>query len=359
MTEKTKKFLKDYGASLGLFALTLLIVAVFRYFSPATVNLSLLVVGAIVVCAWYVGRGPSLLLAALFQLISVAMSTQRSFSLRYILVQLNTAVLLGAIAYLVSGRRRNESEIRRLNEELELRVAERTAQLEAANKELEAFSYSVSHDLRAPLRSINGFARILSEDYADQLPAEAQNYLRSVHRNAQRMGELVDDLLAFSRLGRQTLSKRRVDLNELVEDVAAELRSHEPGREVTIHCGELPACNGDPSLIRQIFVNLLGNALKYTRDRDVAGIEIGFIPSDGEPSAGAYFVKDNGVGFDMKYSDKLFGVFQRLHRMEDYEGTGLGLAIVQRIVHRHDGRIWAEAEVDKGAAFYFTLPAAH
>jgi light-regulated signal transduction histidine kinase (bacteriophytochrome) len=245
-----------------------------------------------------------------------------------------------------------EVEIRRLNADLEQRVIERTAELEAANQELEAFAYSVSHDLRAPLRAMDGFSRILQEDYAPDLSLEAQRYLGLVRDNAQQMGSLIDHLLAFSRLGRQSLKRQLIAPTALVHQVIAELGAEQAGRAVEITVGDLPACQADPALLKQVFANLLENALKFTQTREVTRIEVGWMEQDGEH---VYFVRDNGVGFDMQYAGKLFGVFQRLHRAEDYEGTGVGLATVQRIVHRHGGRIWAEAEVNTGAAFNFTL----
>ena len=232
------------------------------------------------------------------------------------------------------------------------RVQAANKQLEAANKELEAFSYSVSHDLRAPLRTVDGFSQAVLEDFGEQLPDEGKRYLQTIRRGAQQMGELIDDLLKFARLSRATMEVAHVDMNRLVRTALSDLHFKTDDPRVELQCGELPACTGDSPLLRQVWVNLLSNALKYTGRRDKAVIEVGSLTKDG---ATVYFVKDNGAGFDMIYADKLFGVFQRLHRAEDYEGTGVGLAIVQRIVHRHGGRVWAEAEEDRGATFYFTL----
>ena len=225
-------------------------------------------------------------------------------------------------------------------------------ELEAANKELDAFSYSVSHDLRAPLRAIDGFSRILLEKHAVELSPGAQHQLSLVRKGVAEMARLIDDLLAFSRLSRQPLNKLRVHPVEIAREVLRELYPVQEGRQVNVSIGTLPVCLADQALLKQVFVNLLSNALKYTRKRDLAQIEIGSKKEDKETT---YFIRDNGVGFDMRYADKLFGVFQRLHREEEFEGTGVGLAIVQRIIHRHGGRVWAEAAVDKGAAFYFTL----
>jgi len=245
-----------------------------------------------------------------------------------------------------------EEKVRALNAELEQRVIERTAQLEAANKELEAFSYSVSHDLRAPLRAVDGFSQAVLEDFGPQLPEEGQRYLLTIREGAQRMGALIDDLLTFSRLSRLPVARQPVDPSRQVREILQELIAGQPGRTVDIRVGELPPCDGDPALMKQVWVNLLSNALKYSQRRARALVEVDSILQEGRT---VYFVRDNGTGFDMRYAHKLFGVFQRLHRQEEFEGTGVGLAIVQRIVHRHGGRIWADAAPDRGATFYFTI----
>jgi PAS domain S-box-containing protein len=252
----------------------------------------------------------------------------------------------------ITERKRAEDQVRELNQQLEDRVRRRTAELESANKELEAFSYSVSHDLRAPLRAINGFSQAVMEDYGSSLPAEGQEYLGTICRGAMRMGELIDDLLAFSRLSRQSLSLSPVDTRNLVSQCLEDLEPTHKGRVIEFSVGELPSCLGDRALLKQVWTNLLSNAIKFTSNRQCASVQVG---AQLEPGKVVYFVKDNGAGFDMKYANKLFGVFQRLHRNDEFEGTGVGLAIVQRIVHRHGGRVWADAVLDQGATFYFTV----
>ena len=235
-------------------------------------------------------------------------------------------------------------------------LAKARDELAKLNKELEAFSYSVSHDLRAPLRAISAFSNELRKDYAPQMPLEGNDLLDRIISSGQRMAQIIDDLLRLSRLGRQRLSKQPVPLSDLTQEVLSELRSEQSGRDIQIQVQNLPDCVADPSLLKQVLVNLLTNAFKFTRQRAKAIIEIGCRLQNGES---VYFVRDNGAGFDMRYADNLFGVFQRLHGDHEFEGSGIGLSIVQRIIQRHGGRVWAESEVDKGATFYFTLaPAA-
>ena len=249
----------------------------------------------------------------------------------------------------ITERKRREQEISTLNEEL----AKRTVQLEGSNKELEAFAYSISHDLRAPLRHMSGFTELLQKNAGALLNDKGKRYMTMILESAKRMGNLIDDLLAFSRIGRAETHKSMVSLEQLVQEALTEVRQDTNGRNIVWKVGDLPGWYGDRSMLRLTLVNLISNAVKFTRTRPQAEIEIGC--TDQQRDQVVVFVRDNGVGFDMKYSDKLFGVFQRLHSADAFEGTGIGLATVQRIVHRHGGRVWAEALVDQGATFYFSL----
>jgi hypothetical protein len=277
-----------------------------------------------------------------------AVEAMKVGALDYILKPFRLSAILPVLARALSVRR-----LRRENKELQRRLSEHAAELEAANMELDSFSHSVSHDLRAPLRAIIGFSSVVAEDYAQELPTKGQQYLRDVVASAKRMNQLIDDLLRFSRVGQQALSKRAIDVAALVQEVVDDLRREQAGRDVDIRVGELPAATADRALLKQVFANLLSNACKFTRDRQPASIEVGCRRVAGQA---VYFVRDNGAGFDMQYAKRLFGVFQRMHSHDEFEGTGVGLSLAHRIIQRHGGRIWADAEVNKGATFHFTLP---
>lgn len=253
----------------------------------------------------------------------------------------------------MAERKHADEALRELNVDLERRIADRTSQLEAANKELEGFSYSVSHDLRAPLRAVIGFSKLLLEDHAGQLDEEARRKIGVIQDEAQRMGVLIDDLLAFSRLGRKAMQVTDIDMTELAHATFAGLNGQEGGPNAEFHLGALPRGKGDRVLLGQVWANLLANALKFSSKRDKPLIEVSAISDEKEH---IFFVRDNGAGFDPRYQSKLFGVFQRLHNSSEFPGTGVGLALVQRIVVRHGGRVWADGKLNEGATFYFTLP---
>ena len=252
----------------------------------------------------------------------------------------------------VGERRRAEDEIRRLNAELESRVRERTTELQSTNAELEAFCYSVSHDLRAPLRSIDGFSQALLEDFPQNVSDEARRYLGRIRASTQRMGQLIEDLLNLSKVSRGELARRDFDVSEIARLVVADLQQREPQRKVEVSVWDAMQANADPRLLRAALENLIGNAWKFSGKAEHARVEVVLLRDGAEAT---FFVRDNGAGFDMRYASKLFGAFQRLHSADEYQGTGIGLATVQRIVHRHGGRIWADANPGKGAVFFFTL----
>ena len=287
--------------------------------------------------------------------IATAVDAMKAGALDYILKPFDLRVILRVLARtqaMLRLRRENAALLERLSlRTVELETANR--ELQVANRELEAFSDSVSHDLRAPLRTIDGLLRVVQEDFGARVPPEARQHLDAISTQASRMSELCEDLLRLSRLGREPLQKRPVDMRSLVREIAGELRAAEPARDLQISIGELPAVEADPSLLRQVWVNLVANALKFTRRRERALIEIdGAVRADDK----LYSIRDNGAGFDPRRAERLFGIFQRLHAAKDFEGTGVGLSIARRIIERHGGSIWAEGEPDRGAAFHFTLP---
>jgi len=323
---------------------------------------------AVALTSWYAGLGPAIVAFVLGELAFDYFFTPPLYSLAVAREDVAYfpvfALFSGLLIWFGTVRRRTENELRISRDALELEVDQRRAlnvelqkrsdELQATNKELEAFAYSVSHDLRAPVRHIAGFTEMLQKRSGSVLDDKSRHHITMILDSANRMGSLVDDLLGFSRIGRVETRKRAVNLDELVKAVVGEIAPDVKARKIAWRIGQLPICHGDPAMLRLAFGNLISNAVKFTRTREQTEIEIGSL--NHKPDEVVAFVKDNGVGFDMKYKDKLFGVFQRLHSQEAFEGTGIGLATVQRIVHRHGGRVWAEGMIDSGATFYVALP---
>jgi signal transduction histidine kinase len=341
-------------------------------FRDVELPLLILVIGIV---TWYAGTGPAVvavvLSTAMFNYLFVEPLYTFYVSPReipYFLLFMLSAVIVASFSAVrrrieenlrhardrledeLQQRQQRDAEIRNLNQELTARAAE----LAATNKELESFAYSVSHDLRAPLRHVVGYSELLQNQTSASLDETGREYVQTIVDAAQKMGNLIDDLLAFSRIGRTETRTTAVDLQQLVSDVASEIKAQAPSQDIRWNVGRLPVCYGDRALLRVALVNLLSNAVKFSSTRSVANVEIGCMDGHGDHSE--IFVRDNGVGFDMRYVDKLFGVFQRLHRADEFEGTGIGLATVQRIVHRHGGTVRAEGAKGKGATFYFTVP---
>jgi signal transduction histidine kinase len=344
-----------YGFSVVCVAIALGLALALQYYQFRDVEAPLFAI-SIGIVTWYAGNGPSvlavLLSVALFDyffaepLYSFAISTEE---LPYFFIFVAWAVLVASFA---AVRRRVEDGLLQARAEL----AKRAAELEATNKELEAFTYSVSHDLRAPLRHVAGYSELLQRQCSASLDEKGRRYMAMILEASKRMGSLIDDLLGFSRIGRAEARKEAVNLHQLVREVITELRHDTKDREIAWTIGALPVCYGDRSMLKVVLMNLLSNAIKFTRARSQATIEIGC--AEGKNNQVEVFVADNGAGFEMQYVDKLFGVFQRLHRADEFEGTGIGLATVQRVIHRHGGEVRAEGAVDRGATFYFSLPKA-
>ena len=364
----------SYGLSVVCVAIALGLALTLQYYDFRDVELPVLSL-AVGITTWYAGIGPSVLAILLSTIFFNYFFTEPLYTfyvstrdIPYFLTFLVWAVVVAwfsAVSRRIEGglrqtrdrlqievehRARREDEIRSLN----LELAKRAAELEATNKDLESFAYSVSHDLRAPLRHLAGFSELLQKQASSLLDDKSRRYIQTILDSAKRMGNLIDDLLAFSRVGRAETKKTLVSMEQLVKEVIAELSQETKGREIAWKIGALPVCYGDRSMLKLVVVNLVSNAVKFTRMRARAEIEIGC--ADGNKNEVEMFVKDNGAGFDMRYVDKLFGVFQRLHSSEEFEGTGIGLATVQRIIHRHGGKVQADGVVDQGAAFYFSLP---
>ncbi len=363
-----------YGFSVVSVAVALGVAFTFQHYQFRDVALPVLTV-AIAFTTWYAGAGPSILAVLLSSVSFDYFFVEPLYSfdisprdLPYFFIFVAWAAIVASFSTVrrriednlrlardhlqveVEQRRHREDEIRKLN----LELGKRAVELEASNKELESFAYSVSHDLRAPLRHMVGYSELLQRQASALLDEKSQRFIRTILESAKRMGNLIDDLLAFSRIGRAETKKTAVDLKQLVEEVVAEIGQDTKGRDIAWKVGALPVCYGDRSMLRLVVVNLVSNAVKFTRTRKPAEIEIGCV--DRGENEVEVFVRDNGAGFDMQYVDKLFGVFQRLHLPEQFEGTGIGLATVQRVVHRHGGQVRGEGAVDQGATFFFSLP---
>ena len=341
-----------YGLAVVCTAIAAGIALALQYYEFREVELPVLCL-AVAIATWYGGIRPSIVALLLTTASFDYFFTEPIYTfeiskrdLPYFFIFLAWAVL---VAWFSAVSRQREDEIRRLNQKL----AKQTEELEASNKDLESFAYSVSHDLRAPLRHLAGFSELLQRQASSLLDDKSLRYIQTIVDSAKRMGNLIDDLLAFSRVGRTETKKVWVNLEQLVREVVAELSQGTRDRQIDWTIDALPVCYGDRSMLKLVIVNLLSNAVKFTRMRSPARIEIGSVLRNNEPEM---FVRDNGVGFDMQYANKLFGVFQRLHRAEQFEGTGIGLATVQRIIQRHGGKVRGEGEVDQGATFYFSLP---
>jgi K+-sensing histidine kinase KdpD len=364
-----------YGFAVVSVAIALGLAFALQHYKLRDVELPVLTV-AIAFTTWYAGAGPSALAVLLSWASFDYFFTEPFYSfeistrdLPYFFIFVAWAAIVASFSAVrrriedslrqardnlqieVEQRRHREDEIRKLNQEL----GKRAAELEASNKELESFAYSVSHDLRAPLRHMVGYSELLQRQASSLLDEKSQRFIRTILDSAKRMGNLIDDLLAFSRIGRAETKKTKVDLGQLVDEVVAEIGQDTKSRDIAWKIGALPVCHGDRPMLKLVVVNLVSNAAKFTRMRRPAEIEIGCVDRDKEVEV---FVRDNGAGFDMQYVDKLFGVFQRLHLPEQFEGTGIGLATVQRIIHRHGGKVRGEGAVDRGATFYFSLPKA-
>jgi signal transduction histidine kinase len=363
-----------YGFSVASVAIALGVALALQHYQFRGVEVPVLAV-AIAFTSWYAGDGPSvlavLLSTACFDYFFADPIYSFDVSVRdlpYFIIFVAWAAIVASFSAVrrriedslrqardnlqveVEQRRQREDEIRTLNQELSKRAAE----LEATNKELESFAYSVSHDLRAPLRHMVGYSELLQRQASSVLDEKSRRFIRTILDSAKKMGNLIDDLLAFSRIGRAETRKTEVNLEQLVKEVVAEIGQDTKNRDIRWKIGALPVCSGDRSLLRLVVVNLVSNAVKFTRIRSPAEIEIGHVDRNKEEVE--VFVRDNGAGFDMQYVNKLFGVFQRLHLPEEFEGTGIGLATVQRIIHRHGGQVRGEGAVDQGATFYFSLP---